>query len=129
MSDRLLLLLSLATVLLAVMYVSSAVAAPHEVATRKHGQGQWELLVDGRPFFVQGVVYNFYTVGDDPSQGTLRDWSVLDSDGNGKVDVAYDSWVDRNLNARQDPDEPAVGMPCWSPTYVVVVAAAAVVSV
>ena len=84
-------------------------AQPREVEVFRHGDGQWELRVEGEPFLVKGVVYNFFAVGDDPAQKTLRDWSILDTDGNGRVDVAYDSWVDVNLNNRQDEDEMSVG--------------------
>lgn len=88
---------------------TSGFAQPHKVETVKLGPGQWELHVDGQSYFIKGVVYNFYTVGDDHNKGTLRDWSVLDSNGNARVDVAYDSWVDQNSNNQQDDDEPAVG--------------------
>jgi len=84
-------------------------ASPRKVEVVRRGQGAWELLVDGQSFFVQGVVFGFSVVGDDPDLGTLRDWSVLDLNNNGKNDIAYDSWVDKNGNNRQDPDEPAVG--------------------
>jgi hypothetical protein len=90
-------------------FVSCSAAKPSKVEVRKQGPGQWELLVNGKPYFVKGVVYSFTVVGDDSNEGTLRDWAILDLDNNGKIDVAYDSWVDRNGNNLQDPDEPAVG--------------------
>ena len=55
------------------------------------------------------MVYNFTVVGDDPNVASLRDWSILDLNHNGKVDVAYDSWVDLNKNNLQDADEKPVG--------------------
>jgi len=82
---------------------------PHKVETVKKGPGQWELHVDGKPFFIKGVVFGTSVVGDDPNAQTLRDWSILDLNQNGKNDVAYDSWVDANLNNTQDPDEKPVG--------------------
>ena len=91
------------------VFVSTVDAKPRDVRVVKHGSGQWELLVDGKPYFVKGVVYNFWTVGDDHTKGTLRDWSILDTNQNGRVDVAHDSWVDKNGNNVQDADEPAVG--------------------
>jgi beta-glucuronidase len=90
-------------------FVPDGNAKSRDVRVLKHGAGQWELLVDGKPYFVKGVVYNFWVVGDDHNTGTLRDWSVLDTDKNGRVDVGYDSWVDKNRNNVQDADEPAVG--------------------
>ena len=86
-----------------------AFAKPQKVTTVHHGPGQWELLVGGKPYFIKGVVYNFVVVGDDPGAETMRDWSTLDFNKNGKNDLAYDSWVDKNANNVQDPDEPAVG--------------------
>ena len=84
-------------------------AQPRDVKALKRGAGQWELLVDGKPYFVKGVVYNFWPVGDDNNAGTLRDWSILDTDRNGRVDGPYDAWADKNGNNVQDADEPAVG--------------------
>ena len=80
-----------------------------KVEVIKNGAGKWEMRVDGSPYFIKGVVFSFSVIGDDPDQQTLRDWSILDLDGNGKNDVAYDSWVDANLNNIQDSDENPVG--------------------
>ncbi|MDD5756098.1 MAG: glycoside hydrolase family 2 TIM barrel-domain containing protein, partial [bacterium] len=75
----------------------------------QHNDGQWQLLVDDQPYIIKGVCYNFWVIGDDPDAGTLRDWSILDLNGNGKNDVAYDSWVDTNQNNIQDQDEKVIG--------------------
>ena len=88
---------------------SNAWAKPKKVEVIKKDAGQWELQVDGSPFFIKGVVFGVSVVGDDPDAQTLRDWSILDLDQNGKNDIAYDSWVDANLNNKQDPDEKRVG--------------------
>ncbi len=96
-------------VILLGVFARFSYAEPAHVEVKKHGDGQWALLVNGEPFFIKGVVYNFMAVGDDPNNGTLRPWSMMDLDQNGKVDVAYDSWVDSNGNNVQDEDEPAVG--------------------
>lgn len=93
--------------LYAFVHVSCSPASKVEV--KKHGPGRWELLVDGKPFFIKGVVYTVIVVGDDPNTGTQRDWATLDLNKNRKNDAAYDSWVDKNRNNIQDPDEPAVG--------------------
>jgi beta-glucuronidase len=79
------------------------------VRVEKTGTGDWQLLVDDKPFVVKGVVYKVSVVGDDPGNGTARDWMTLDLNENGKNDVAYDTWVDANRNNRQDDNEPAVG--------------------
>jgi hypothetical protein len=69
----------------------------------------WTLKVDGQPFFIKGIAYDPDKVGQDPGTGTLRDWMVTDSNGNGKIDSPYDSFVDANNNNIQDGDEPTVG--------------------
>ena len=79
------------------------------VRVAKTDSGDWQLLVDDKPYVVQGIIYNVSVVGDDPGAGTLRDWMILDLNNNGKNDVAYDSWVDANGNNQKDEDEPAVG--------------------
>jgi hypothetical protein len=84
-------------------------ASPQKVSVVQHGKGKWELKVNDAPFFVKGVVYSFTVVGDNPDIEDMRDWSILDINKNGKNDLAYDSWVDKNLNNVQDSDEPAVG--------------------
>ena len=37
------------------------------------------------------------------------DWMGADENKNGKNDVGFDAWVDKNRNGKQDPDEPSVG--------------------
>ncbi|MBZ0166140.1 MAG: hypothetical protein K8I00_04975 [Candidatus Omnitrophica bacterium] len=69
----------------------------------------WRLLVDDQPFIIKGVNYTPFKVGESPDNGTLRDWMVIDDDGDGRIDCAYQSWVDKNRNNQQDPDEPVVG--------------------
>ena len=88
--------------------ITPSIAVGADVFTAKTPEG-WRLMVDGRPYVVRGVVYNFSVVGDDPANSTLRDWMYLDINDNGRNDVAYDSWVDVDKDNEQDPDEPAVG--------------------
>jgi beta-glucuronidase len=99
----------LSLVLVSFCIASWASAEPAKVEVKKRGPGARELLVQGKPYFIKGVLYNFAVVGDDPNTDTLRDWSILDLDQNGRIDTAYDSWVDKNSNNIQDADEPAVG--------------------
>jgi len=80
-----------------------------DVRVEKMDNGDWQLLVEDKPFVVQGLVYTIAVVGDDPDASTLRDWMTLDLNGNKKNDVAYDSWADANGNNQQDKDEPTVG--------------------
>ena len=72
----------------------------------------WQMRVDGKPFTVKSVAYTPNKVGLTPDNGSLvvyKDWMVADFNKNGKVDGAFDAWVDKNRNNQQDPDEPAVG--------------------
>ncbi len=69
----------------------------------------WKLMVHGKPFLVRGVNYLPTTVGQHVSDGQMNTWMTADSDGNGKIDTAYDAWLDANKNNIQDPREPAVG--------------------
>ncbi len=71
--------------------------------------GDWQLIVNGRPYLVKAVAYTPNRVGQSPDEGTLEDWMQADYDNNGKIDGPYDAWVDKNFNNLQDPDEPATG--------------------
>lgn len=79
------------------------------VRLAKYNDRYWELLVDGKPFFVKGVTYTCTTVGESAHALNVRPWMTLDDDKNGANDGMFDSWVDKNGNNRQDADEPAVG--------------------
>ena len=78
------------------------------VQTHKSSAG-WQLLVEGKPFFVKGICYMAAKVGESSHDNTLRDWMIVDDDHDGRIDVAYQSWVDKNRNNRRDPDEKEVG--------------------
>jgi beta-glucuronidase len=71
--------------------------------------GDWQLMVDGKPFVVKGITYTPTKVGQSPDEGTLGDWMYEDFNNNGKIDGPYDAFVDKNRNNIQDKDEPAVG--------------------
>lgn len=74
----------------------------------QYENGHWQMLVDDKPFVVKGVTYNPTPVGQHVSSVGLR-WMSDDSDENGRADAPYDTWLDVNLNHRQDADEKAVG--------------------
>jgi len=78
------------------------------VTVEKQADG-WHLLVDGKPYVIQGVCYVPSKVGESPENNTMRDWMEIDDDFNGRNDAAYDAWVDKNRNNQQDENEPAVG--------------------
>jgi beta-glucuronidase len=75
----------------------------------KYENGQWQLRVEGKPYMVKGIAYSLTKIGQSPDEGTLDDWMLADYDNNGKIDGPYDSWVDKNWNNIQDPDEKPVG--------------------
>ncbi len=87
--------------------------------TKKRGSGRvklvkyndkyWKLFVDGKPFVVKGVTYTSTTVGESAHALNLRPWMTLDDNHNGKHDGMFDSWIDKNGNNKQDPDEPVIG--------------------
>ncbi len=75
----------------------------------QYENGHWQLLVQGKPYIIKGITYAPTKVGQSPDKGTLANWMEEDTNGNGRVDGPYDSWVDKNRNNIQDPDEPVVG--------------------
>lgn len=78
-----------------------------KVQLLQYQNGQWQMLVEGKPYFIQGVVYEPVKVGDKLTKANL--WMDYDFNNNAKPDTAYDSWVDKNSNNIQDKDEPTVG--------------------
>lgn len=75
----------------------------------QYENGHWQLLVNNRPYVIHGITYAPTKVGQSPDKGTLENWMTEDTDGNGRIDGPYDSWVDKNGNNKRDPDEPIVG--------------------
>jgi len=71
--------------------------------------GDWELIVDNRPYVIKAVTYAPTKVGQSPDEGTLRNWMEEDYNENGKIDGPYDAFVDKNGNGLQDKNEPSVG--------------------
>ncbi|MFH1398089.1 MAG: glycoside hydrolase family 2 TIM barrel-domain containing protein [Candidatus Omnitrophota bacterium] len=71
--------------------------------------GDWQLLVEDKPFVIKAVTYAPTTIGQSPHEGTLGNWMDEDSNHNGKIDGPYDAFWDKNKNNIQDPDEPASG--------------------
>jgi len=71
--------------------------------------GDWQLMVDGKPYMIQAVTYAPTKVGQSPDNGTLENWMNADENKNGKADGPYDAFVDKNRNGKQDANEPVVG--------------------
>jgi len=78
----------------------------------QYSNQHWQLLVDGAPYIVRAIAYHATKIGTTPDNGSLKvhlDWMIGDSDKNGKLDGAYEAWVDKNLNNKRDADEPTIG--------------------
>ena len=75
----------------------------------KYATGDWQLLVDGKPFIIKGITYSPTRVGESPDEGTLSNWMFQDINKNGIIDAPYEAWVDKNRNNIQDKDEKTVG--------------------
>lgn len=71
--------------------------------------GDWQLLVEGKPYVIKGVTYAPTKVGESPDKKTMTSWMENDFNHNGKIDGPYDAFVDKNRNNLQDKDEPAKG--------------------
>lgn len=71
--------------------------------------GDWQLMVEGRPYIIKGITYAPTKVGQSPDEGTLGNWMYEDFNNNGRIDGPYDAFVDENRNNLQDEDEPVVG--------------------
>ncbi|RKY41075.1 MAG: hypothetical protein DRP76_00645 [Candidatus Omnitrophota bacterium] len=75
----------------------------------RYESGDWQLLVEGKPFIIKGVTYSPTRVGESPDEGTLSNWMFQDTNKNGIVDAPYEAWVDKNRNNIQEKDEVACG--------------------
>ncbi|MBZ0165194.1 MAG: hypothetical protein K8I00_00205, partial [Candidatus Omnitrophica bacterium] len=75
----------------------------------KYDNGHWQLLVEGKPYMIQGITYDPTKVGQSPNKGTLENWMEEDTNKNGLPDGPFETWVDANRNNEQDEDEPVVG--------------------
>ncbi|MBU0710249.1 MAG: hypothetical protein KJ793_06040 [Candidatus Omnitrophica bacterium] len=75
----------------------------------QYENGDWQLIVDDKPYMIRGVTYSPTKVGQSPDDGTLGNWMEEDFNNNGKIDGPYDAFVDKNRNNLQDDNEKPVG--------------------
>jgi len=75
----------------------------------KYASGDWQFLVDDKPFIIKAITYLPTRVGESPDDGTLENWTTQDLNRNGLIDGPYDAWVDENRNNVQDKNEKTVG--------------------
>jgi hypothetical protein len=80
---------------------STGCAAERAIVARQGGKvsvvrlsnGAWELRIGQTPHFVKGVVYVPVKIGEDPSENSMQDWLQYDDNGNGKNDMAHETWL------------------------------------
>ncbi len=62
----------------------------------KYANGHWQMLVDGRPFYIKGITYWPTEVGLGPEKdpNAADRWMRTDKNNNGLIDAAYESWTD-----------------------------------
>jgi len=75
----------------------------------QYESGDWQVLVEDKPYIIKGITYTPTKVGQSPDEGTLGNWMQEDFNKNGKIDGPYDSFVDKNRNNIRDRNEPVVG--------------------
>ena len=75
----------------------------------QHETGDWQLIVDGKPYIIKGITYTPTKIGESPDEGTMTNWMEDDFNNNGKIDGPYDAFVDKNKNNLQDKNEPSIG--------------------
>ncbi len=75
----------------------------------KYDSGDWQLLVDNKPFMLKGMTYGPTRVGESPDDGSLQNWTTQDLNKNSLIDSPYESWVDKNRDNQQGDSEIAVG--------------------
>ncbi|MDD5567850.1 MAG: glycoside hydrolase family 2 TIM barrel-domain containing protein [Candidatus Omnitrophica bacterium] len=65
-----------------------------KVYTTQYANGDWQLMVEGKPYIIKGVTYSPTKVGQSPDEGTQTSWMLDDFNHNGKADGPYDSYLD-----------------------------------
>ncbi|MBF0571856.1 MAG: hypothetical protein HQL12_08310 [Candidatus Omnitrophica bacterium] len=62
----------------------------------KFANGEWQMLVEGKPYFIKGITYAPTEVGLGPSKDFNFDarWMSSDKNKNGTIDAPYEAWVD-----------------------------------
>lgn len=74
-----------------------------KVYTVQYDTGDWQLIVEGKPYIIKGVTYAPTKVGQSPDEGTMTSWMYDDFNKNGKADGPYDSFL------ADDPEKKPIG--------------------
>ena len=80
-----------------------------KVKVVKYDDGTWQLLVEGKPYFIKGLIFTPVKIGEAPCIATMRDWMSYDDDNDGRNDIAFQTWLDKNKNNIKDPWEKTEG--------------------
>jgi hypothetical protein len=80
-----------------------------KVKVIQHKNGTWQLLVNGKPYFIKGILFTPVKIGESPDESTMRDWMLYDDNNDGLNDIAYQTWVDENRNNKKDAGEKVCG--------------------
>ena len=80
-----------------------------KVKAVKYDDGTWELLVNNKPYFIKGVLFGPVKIGESPDEATMRDWMYYDDNNDGRNDIAFETWLDKNMNNKRDADEKIEG--------------------
>ncbi len=64
----------------------------------QYEDGQWQMLVDDKPYMIKAITYAPTPVGESPDEGTMTNWMEYDSNDNGKIDGPFDAYVDTDKN-------------------------------
>ncbi|MCF7895240.1 MAG: hypothetical protein K9L69_03815 [Candidatus Omnitrophica bacterium] len=80
-----------------------------DVKLVQYENGDWQLLVDDKPFILKAITYDPTQVGESPDEGTMEDWTRQDVNNNGIIDAPFEAWLDKNENNQKDDDEKRIG--------------------
>jgi tetratricopeptide (TPR) repeat protein len=69
-----------------------------KVYTVQYENGDWQLMVEGKPYIIKGITYTATKVGQSPDEGTLTSWMEDDFNNNKRPDGPYDAFLDTNPN-------------------------------
>jgi len=69
-----------------------------QVRLAKYSNGEWQMLVDGKPYYIKGISYWPTEIGLTPEKdpNALDRWMFTDKNKNGIIDAPYESWIDNN---------------------------------
>ena len=62
--------------------------------------GDWQLIVDKKPYIIKGITYAPTKVGQSPDEGTMTNWMEDDFNQNGLADGPYDAYLDTDKNKK-----------------------------